>query len=114
MKWNVSSRIRGALRQIFRMSPERKAVLDGARVEVPVYRKDGTLAKRPAVWYRCESCRGLFKPENIEADHIAGLPPSPGSRNAAASATWDAFIDELFNSEMQALCKPCHRSKTYG
>lgn len=113
-KWNMAARIRGALRQIFRMSPEHKAVLAEARVELPVERKDGSTAKRPAVWYRCAACSGLFKQGDVEVDHTLGLPPSPGSRNARVDQSWDEFIKELFYSEMQVLCKTCHRRKTHG
>jgi len=113
-KWNKSSRIRGALRQIFRMSPQRKAVLMDARVEFVEYNKDGSQAKRNAVWYECAECDELFKPTDIEVDHVQGLPPSPGSKYAAPTQTWDELIQKLFYSEMQCLCKGCHRTKTYG
>jgi len=113
-KWNMPSQIRGALRRIFRMSPEHKAALKEARVEVPAQKKDGSLAKRPDVWYRCAQCSALFKSHAVEVDHVAGLPSSPGSRHASAEQTWDDFIKELFYSEMQVLCRPCHRRKTYG
>jgi 5-methylcytosine-specific restriction endonuclease McrA len=100
---------------VFRKSPHRAAALKKTRVELIRYNKDGSKAKKPSVFYKCESCTGLFKPNEIEIDHVIPLGPAPGSKNAPVGLTWTTFISRLFcgPENLQALCKTCHRQKTF-
>lgn len=114
-KYNLASEIRGALRLLFRRSPQRAAALKRARKEIPKLNANGELSKKPAVWYECEQCKKLFKPDDMEAHHDPELGPHPGSKNAPPDLTWDIFINRLFCDVdgLKPLCKPCHRNITY-
>lgn len=113
-KFNLTSEIRGALRLIFRKSPHRKFALENARVELPKWNKDGSLAKKNAVWFRCAVCQKLFKPTELEIDHITPVGPAPGTRNAPDNLTWEQFLEKMFcgPENLQCVCKTCHRKKT--
>lgn len=112
--FNLTTEIRGALRLIFRKSPHRKAALQKARVEIARVNKDGTTAKKPAVWYQCAICRNMFKPDDLEVDHITPVGPAPGTRNAPPDLTWNKYIEKMFcgTENLQVICKGCHREKS--
>jgi 5-methylcytosine-specific restriction endonuclease McrA len=112
--FNLGSQIRGQLRLLFRRSPHHKAALQKARIEKQKFNKDGSLAKRPAVFYECEICKGHFRVTHVEVDHVTPIGPAPGSKNAPEGLTWDMFINRVFCSylNLRVLCKPCHLDKT--
>lgn len=58
--------------------------------------------------YRCASCGGHFGTKEIVIDHIAPVVPLSGW------VSYDDFVDKLFceSSNLQALCKSCHKDKT--
>lgn len=65
--------------------------------------------KRLAQHYRCAACLKEFTATSIEVDHIR-----PVVNPAKGFTSWDDFIDGLFcdKSNLQVLCKPCHKIKT--
>ena len=120
-KWNQVSVIRGALRRGFARSPQVQEVKYSDRREVPKYKKDGTLAKRPKVEYHCAECDGWYPSTGVAVDHIEPVIPVDGS-----FVDWNTFVERLFCSteNLQLICsykkkdfekfgKPsCHHVKT--
>lgn len=87
-------RISMALRRVFYLSDIRRQIIK-------------------ASGQRCAHCKKAVK--KLQVDHIIPVGPTPGSKNATPDITWDGFINRLFCdvSNLQALCKPCHKVKTY-
>lgn len=70
------ARIKGAIRRVFRLSPQMKETLTRARVELPpALKKDGTPGARNQVRYRCAVCQGLFPQKYSQVDHISPVVP---------------------------------------
>lgn len=112
--YNLSSEIRGALRLIFRRSPQYREALKKSRIEKEWLLKDGTPAKKPSVYYRCFSCQKDFKVTEVQIHHLEKVGPAPGSKNAPADLDWDAFIARIFCSvsKLVTACKNCHAKLT--
>ncbi len=121
-KYNQNSQVRSALRRTFSRSPIVQEVIKNARSEHKKYKKDGSLAKKPAVRYTCTECKKLFMRKNIAVDHIDPVIPICGEFE-----NWDLFIERLFCSisNLQVLCSyyikdkdkhggelSCHHKKT--
>lgn len=69
-------RIKGAIRRVFRLSPQMKEVLAKARVELPPKtKKDGEPGKKNQVRYRCACCGELFSQKHVQVDHINPVVP---------------------------------------
>lgn len=100
-KYNKNSAIRSAIRRAFSRSPVVQEVLKEARIEEPRYKKDGTLAKRPHVFYPCAICKRKMKSTDVAVDHID--PVIPVNENFT---TWDKFVERLFcdKDNLQILC----------
>ncbi len=124
------TRIKGALRKTFRLSPQMKEVLTEARVEFPPEpKKDGSAGKQIRVRFRCAMCNELFQKKKgkttlVQVDHIEPVV-----------CLWETEADMLYDGEdglvrrimckkknLQVLCstplkmndgKPsCHKIKT--
>lgn len=121
-KYNKNSAIRSAIRRAFSRSPVVQEVLKEIRIEEPKYKKDGTLAKKPAVFYTCAMCGKKFKSTEVAVDHIIPVIPIDET-----FTTWDKFVERLFcdKSNLQVLCSytlknkhlhddipSCHHKKT--
>jgi hypothetical protein len=81
------------------------STLNAAKTEKKINVKTGRLAQH----FRCELCQGEFTAKDMEVDHIKPVvDPKKGFES------WDKFIDKLFceASNLQAICKPCHKIKT--
>lgn len=100
-KYNANSAIRSAVRRAFSRSPIVQEVLKEVRTEEPKYNKDGSLAKKPAVFYTCAICGKKFKSSVVAVDHIAPVIPLDKT-----FTTWDDFISRLFceKDNLQVLC----------
>lgn len=87
-KFNLDTRLRQALRQVWLRSPMRYAVIKRSRVAP---------GKN-----QCESCQTIVPTKEIRVDHIVAC----GSLKGDVSG----FVARLFVEPdgMQALCKPCH------
>lgn len=118
------TRIKGAIRRTFRLSPMMKEVLLEARVELPpLTKKDGTPGVRPQVRYKCAGCGKLFSlsKNRISVDHISPVVPLHLTEH---EMTYDQLVRGIFcpKSNLQVLCaipmklnngKPsCHKLKT--
>jgi len=116
------SRIKGAIRRSFRLSPQMKEVLKAARVELPpALKKDGTPGKKPQVRYRCAICEELFSQKNVNVDHIVPVVPLYIKES---EMTYDELVRGVFCSKdnLQVVCSTpikrnngehsCHKKKS--
>ncbi len=96
------------------MHPNLQLVLKRDRVERPYIKKDGSVASKPRVFFKCYVCAGEFKRDESSIDHIDPVGPTPGSKYAPESLTWDAFIKRLFCplENLACICETCHTAKT--
>lgn len=107
----------GALRRVWNRQDIRRQVLAKVRIEQPVYNKDGSVSRRPSVFYQCSLCgqlakegRATFSYPKIQVDHIDPVVPLEGDL-----ISWDAFIWRLFEADeakLQAICSECHLVKS--
>ena len=122
-RWNQErNRVKGALRQSFRMSPQMWETLQRARHELPpALKKDGTPGKRPQVRYKCAICGGMFMQKYVQVDHIDPVVPL---YKTEADMTYDEMAERIFSAKdnLQVVCstplkhnngKPsCHKIKS--
>ena len=122
-RWNQErNRVKGALRQSFRMSPQMWETLQRAKHELPpALKKDGTPGKRPQVRYKCAICGGMFMQKYVQVDHIEPVVPL---HKVEAEMTYDEMAERIFcpKSNLQVVCstplsknngKPsCHKIKS--
>lgn len=114
--------IKGAIRQVFRRSPQMWETLQKARVELPPdIKKDGTPGKKPRVRYKCAICEGLFSQKFVAVDHIEPVVPLDKTE---ADMTLQELADGIVckKDNLQVVCstplkdnngKPsCHKIKT--
>lgn len=94
-----------ALRAGSRRYPPKFETLNEAKTEKKINEKTGRLAQH----YRCNLCSAEFTNKDMEVDHI-----EPVVNPAEGFVNWDTFISRLFcdKSNLQAICKPCHKAKT--
>jgi hypothetical protein len=115
----------GAIRRLFRQSPQFKEVHEASRVEVPRYNKDGTLSKKPYVKRTCEVCGELFSSTNIAIDHIEPMVPLHLTDN---DLSYNEIVENIIckKPNLQRICNPkkgkknkpkflefCHQKKTH-
>lgn len=116
------NRLKGAIRQAFRMSPQMWEVKERARVELsPALKKDGTPGKRPRIRYKCSICGELFESKYVQTDHIIPVVPL---HKKEVDMTYDEIARGIFckKDNLQVVCstpmsknggKPsCHKIKT--
>ncbi len=96
-------------RKAFRYSSLYKDCLVKARHESPRFKKDGNLAKRLKVEYKCNTCMNLFSQKEINVDHINPVVPLDKTMN---DMTLGEYYKGCFTDVLQVLCKPCHKIKT--
>jgi len=101
--------IETGIRTAFKRSDRFRQAMKKARVEKVAYKKDGTRAKRPAVFYKCNHCKKLHKQKEINVDHITPVIPLTMSLK---ELTPTQLTDRIFTLPLQILCKPCHKVKT--
>lgn len=107
-KWTegrFNSFVTSTLRSGARRWAPKYETLNGARTEKKTNVKTGRLAQH----FECGICKKEFTQKDMEVDHIKPVvDPKKGFE------TWDKFIDKLFceASNLQAICKPCHKIKT--
>lgn len=107
-KWTegrFNSFVTSALRAGARRWPPKYETLAEAKTE----KKQNPKTGRVAQWYQCASCKQEFMQKDMEIDHIKPVvDPKKGF------VSWDDFIERLYceSSNLQALCKPCHKEKT--
>jgi len=96
------SMIRSALRQKSRWW---KPIDECKKLAKRVYKGPN---KRQKWEYQCNKCKGWFKSDNVNIDHIKPA----GSLNCAEDLP--LFVETLFceKDNLQVLCKTCHDEKT--
>jgi hypothetical protein len=92
--------------------------MDAARVEVQNFKKDGSPAKKPGVWYRCMKCGTLGKEVVSKANKNGHIriwldhkePVVPLDRYP----DWREYIERLFcdPNNFEVLCDICHKDKS--
>lgn len=105
----ITRYITQGIRKAFKLSEKHKQVQLASRVEKPKYKKDGTLSKKPSVYFRCADCNGLAKGTNINVDHIEPVIPLNSCLN---DMTVDEYTERVLTLDCQLLCKPCHKLKS--
>lgn len=93
-----NSRIRSALRKLWLTWPTRTAKLKQGRKVVT--------GQRHRFEQQCEECREWFPQKDVDVDHIVPA----GSVDDLNGFTDRLLVDHL--SDLQILCKPCHKVKT--
>lgn len=97
--------IRGAIRLAFRRCDLHGQVMKNARFEViEGSYKNGNDKVR--VYYRCADCKEGFKPDMVEVDHIEEIGTFDGDWTKLVNRMWCDI------SNLQVLCKVCHKLKT--
>lgn len=97
------------LRRISLQWPPKNQAKQLARVEGDFkLKKDGTPGKRRHISYRCNICKDLFPPSEVDLDHKEPIIPKSGFDS------WDGVIGRLFCDAdgFQVLCKSCHFLKS--
>ena len=76
-RWKLErNKVKGCMRQAFRLSPQMQDVMQDARRELPPkLKKNGEPGKRNQVRYHCAICDGLFSQKFVVADHIEPVVP---------------------------------------
>lgn len=100
-----------ALKRTFSRGPVVRDFLRKYRREEIWFKKDGTQAKKPKVFYKCWKCQQEFSSNKVQVDHIEPVVPiNIPSRHMS----YDTLIDRLFcdESNLQILCKAHHKEKS--
>lgn len=105
------SSIIGNLKRAFSRSPTVVNFLRKHRREEQWHKKDGTIAKRPRVFYKCFHCKKEFNSTQVQVDHIDPVVPP---NIPAKYMSYDVLIDRIFcnESNLQILCKEHHKQKS--
>jgi len=88
-KFNLDTRLRSAIRQVWLRSPMRYDIIKGSRVGIGSY--------------FCEACEGIFKASKIQVDHVDKV---------GKFRPIDIFVNRLFHGKQVAICRDCHKIKT--
>lgn len=124
--FNVKAKVIAALRLISMRSPMNQDILNYAKIQVPSYKQDGTLATKYNVRYVCNQCKKLFFRDEVHVDHIH--PVVDYNKKSGEVFVYDIYIHELFygfagysgsqaelqllKEKAQVLCVTCHADKT--
>lgn len=109
MEW-TEGRIKGFVVSVLRAGsrkwPPKYQTLNDAYVGQRLNEKTNREGKH----YLCALCEGEFPAKEVEVDHIEPVISSKGF------TSWDDYIARLFcdKSNMQVVCKGCHRIKSYN
>lgn len=103
--------ILGKMKVSFSRSPKVIDFLRSRRREETWTKKNGSVAQRNKVFYRCEKCQQEFNSANIQVDHIEPVVPLniPGRHMPIGIIISRLFCDV---SNLQILCKTHHKEKS--
>ncbi len=92
-KYNLGTRLRSALRDVWRRSPAPQALLKEKRVA-------------PNTWL-CSACGGRFNRKEIRIDHIEPVVAVTGF------VDWNTYVERMFcgTGGLQLMCLRCHDVK---
>lgn len=97
--------VTGALRTASRRWPPKYKALKKASLGKATNKKTG----KQAAHYECAACKDSFIAADVQVDHKEPVvEPSKGF------ISWDVYVERIFceASNLQVLCKPCHKEKT--
>jgi len=66
--------------------------------------------RKPKTRIRCQCCQGLFRREEIEANHINPVGPLKSTKPEDVAEYRRRMFCRYY--DLEPLCKPCHRKKT--
>jgi len=95
--------VQSAIRQSFARSEHYKGFLELHRIEWYV-------GKRKRVSYKCNCCESLFSSKDIQVDHVVPLGRFVYRGLKDAHRFYDLIYCDYSN--LQILCKACHKVKT--
>lgn len=97
----ITSTLRGGMRRY----PPKWQALKAAFVGKKINPK----TNRVSMHYKCNGCKKDFPSKEVEVDHI-----KPVVDPVKGFVSWDEFISRLYCkvSNLQVLCKTCHKKKT--
>jgi hypothetical protein len=90
--WNVYTKLRSAIREVWRFSPVRRLALKDA------IGKDGK--------FTCPLCSQQYDKWCADVDHVIPC----GSFLSFSDAP--AFLERMFSSNLRVICKGCHKNVT--
>lgn len=115
--FNEDAVLRGAWRRAFRLFPIKKEVLAEGTRWVPKFNKDGSRSKVDSKEHHCQVCTQWVKASvggknNIDVDHIT--PVIDINDTSGKVKDWNVYKERLIcdKSNLQRICKPCHKIKT--
>lgn len=105
MEPKLKARIIRKLRELSYQTEAHSNCLKASKVNVLVGKyKNGK--DKYLVHHRCAKCDKLFRPDDVDVDHIDPVTPTN------QSFSWHTLITRLFEGNTQTLCKRCHKIKT--
>ena len=105
--------LRGQMRKAWSRHPIKIEFMKSKRVKAPIGKRIDKLTGLPKeVWAQtCVQCKLQHPQTNTEVDHIMRA----GSfRNWQECEAWLMGLMQINFSELQILCKPCHKIKSYA
>jgi hypothetical protein len=106
--------VKGAVRRIFRQSPNFKIVLTEARVELPPKTlKDGSIGAKNQIRFRCAACKDLYPQKFVQVDHIL---PVIKLHKTEAETDYNEMIPAIVckKSNLQVMCSTPLKSLPKG
>lgn len=99
--------LKGSMRRLFGRSELRRSVIDKAIVSG----YSDPARKAVKFWVKCEECGKMEAKSNVQVDHREPLIPLDSSLE---EMSWDEVVSRLWcdESNLQIICKPCHRLKS--
>lgn len=103
VKYNLQTRIKGAIRQVARYHPQTLECLNNS-VHIITGPRGGKM-------FECQDCHNAFKRTEVQIDHIEPVIPV---NKKTEDLDWNTIIDRMFcgSENLQVLCKPCHKNKS--
>ena len=105
--------LRGQMRKAWSRHPIKNAYKLGRRTRAEVGKKtDKKTGKPQLVWaLPCDQCGHVFPQSEVEVDHIIRA----GSfKSWADCERWLMALMQICFADLQLLCKPCHKIKSYA
>ena len=105
--------LRGQMRKAWSRHPIKIEFMKANRVKAPIGKQIDKLTGKPKeIWAQtCVQCEQQHPQSNTEVDHIVRA----GSfRNWEECEAWLMALMQINFAELQILCKPCHKIKSYA
>jgi hypothetical protein len=96
-KWNVWTKLRSALRDIYRFSPQRRAAIDAVKQKDPELGGWG---------FECILCHREWPIKMANVDH------QPAVGKLSSWSDLEQFAIQLFEGPVRVICLICHKKVT--